>query len=68
MLASHAAIPNVAFDATIELPVEDQIECFLHGETDGKALLEALYGAAVDEPVPERLTALVRNARALTAS
>jgi hypothetical protein len=68
MLASHAVIPNVDFDATVELSVEDQIECFLYGETDGKALLEALYGATIDEPVPEQLTALVRNAGSPTAS
>lgn len=35
---------------------------FLAGETAGKGLLEALYGQVGDEPVPERLRAMIRAA------
>jgi hypothetical protein len=42
-------------------PRADEIERFLSGETDGRALLEALYGTLGDEPVPERFLALVRG-------
>jgi hypothetical protein len=39
-----------------------EIECFLSGVTDGSTLFEALYGAVVDEPIPQRLLDLVRKA------
>jgi hypothetical protein len=38
------------------------IDCFLAGITNGRAVLEALYGEVADEPVPSRLLALVRGA------
>lgn len=44
-----------------ELAVAVEIESFLSGNSDGAALFQALYGAAADEPVPERLLALVRE-------
>ena len=43
------------------LLVTVEIERFLSGESDGEMLLHALYGAVVLEPVPERLTAVVRE-------
>jgi hypothetical protein len=46
-----------------ELPVRDEIERFLSGETDGGALFEALYGTIGDEPIPERFLGIVRSAR-----
>jgi hypothetical protein len=42
--------------------IEDAILRFLSGETEGRELFEALYGEAVDEPVPERMLALIRSA------
>ncbi len=45
-----------------ELPVEQQIAGFLAGTNDGEALFEALYGATVEEPVPQRLLDIVRRA------
>lgn len=45
--------------ANLEVAVE--IERFLSGESDGAPLFQALYGAAADEPVPERLRALMRE-------
>ena len=41
--------------------VDSAIRRFLDGTNDGHALFEALYGAALDEPVPEYLLALVRG-------
>jgi hypothetical protein len=44
-----------------ELPIATQIQRFLDGESDGRALFEMLYGEIGDEPVPEHLLALVRE-------
>jgi len=41
-----------------------EIERFLDGETDGSVLFHALYGAVADEPIPERLLAVLREADA----
>ena len=34
---------------------------FVQGKTDGEGLLHRLYDHVLDEPVPERLTALLRR-------
>ncbi|HEV2546818.1 MAG TPA: hypothetical protein VGU20_05745 [Stellaceae bacterium] len=39
-----------------------ELERFLSGESDGGPLFHALYGEIVDEPIPERLLAVVREA------
>jgi len=41
--------------------VESSMLRFLNGETDGRDLFQALYGDVADEPVPEKLLALVRG-------
>ncbi len=41
--------------------ISEEIARFLSGETDGAAVLEALYGAAIDEPIPARLLAALRG-------
>ena len=38
-----------------------EIERFLDGESDGSVLLNALYGSVLDEPIPERLLAVLRQ-------
>jgi hypothetical protein len=38
-----------------------EIERFLNGETHGGVLLHALYGSVADEPIPERLLAVLRD-------
>jgi hypothetical protein len=43
------------------LTVAVEIERLLSGASDGAALFQALYGAVADEPVPERLLAVVRE-------
>jgi hypothetical protein len=40
---------------------EREIRDFLNGKSDGKDLLHALYDHVLDEPVPERLTALLKR-------
>lgn len=42
-------------------PLDDDIRDFLAGRTDGEDLLHALYDHVLDEPVPERLRALLRR-------
>ena len=43
------------------LMVAVEIERLLSGASDGAPLFQALYGAAADEPVPERLLQVVRE-------
>jgi hypothetical protein len=38
-----------------------ELERFLNGESDGGPLFNALYGEILDEPIPERLLAIVRE-------
>lgn len=41
--------------------VDSDIRDFLAGRNDGEDLLHALYDHVLDEPVPERLRALLRR-------
>jgi hypothetical protein len=41
--------------------MERRLRAFLAGDTDGEDLLHALYSPVLDEPVPERLRALLRR-------
>jgi len=64
-LATAPALEDVLEDA-LELDdtdtvVDFAIRRFLDGKDDGHALFEALYGAALDEPIPEHLLSLVRG-------
>jgi hypothetical protein len=43
------------------VPVDRQIRAYLAGKGDGAELLHALYDPILDEPVPERLSALVKR-------
>jgi hypothetical protein len=40
--------------------VDSRIRAFIAGDDDGEALLHALYDHVLDEPVPERLRALLK--------
>ncbi len=60
-LADPAADP--AAPATVDDVVETVILRFLNGETDGRTPLNALYDGPLDEPIPERMLALVRGYR-----
>jgi hypothetical protein len=59
--AALRAVEVLEFEMEAALPVSMQIERFLDGESDGGPLFQALYGAVEDEPVPERLLAIVRK-------
>jgi hypothetical protein len=41
--------------------IDRQIRDFLDGKTHGEDVLDALYGAAMKEPVPERLRAVLKR-------
>jgi len=41
-------------------PVACRIRAFLDGQTHGEDVLGALYGGVADEPIPERLRALLK--------
>jgi hypothetical protein len=59
----HTATLRLLVDTIeIEQPtIGEQIRDFLDGETHGEGLLEMLYGDVADEPVPERLLAVLRG-------
>ena len=40
--------------------VDSQIRAFLAGQSDGEELLHVMYDHVLDEPVPERLKALLK--------
>lgn len=46
---------------TAEHQEAEEIRAFLTGRTNGGSLLHALYDHVLDEPVPERLSALLKN-------
>jgi hypothetical protein len=48
-------------DPTEHPSTELPIRRFLTGETTGRDVLEALYDHVLDEPVPQRLTDLLRK-------
>jgi hypothetical protein len=56
-----AAALSAAEASDDELPIAQQIERFLDGDTDGEELFDALYGSVAEEPIPERLLALFRQ-------
>jgi hypothetical protein len=41
--------------------IDEQIREFLDGETNGEDLLHALYDNVMGEPVPARLSAILRG-------
>ena len=41
-------------------PVDRRIRAFLSGETHGEDVLHALYGSAIDEPIPAQLLAILK--------
>jgi Anti-sigma factor NepR len=45
----------------VRCSTDREIRDFLNGKTDGEDLLHAMYDHVLDEPVPERLTALLRR-------
>jgi hypothetical protein len=44
-----------------KLLVAIEIEQFVNGDSNGALLLQALYGATADEPIPERLMSVLRR-------
>ena len=62
----HGFTARTTLDALVaeveaDLSVGREIERFLDGRSDGHLLLNALYGDVLDEPVPERLLATLRE-------
>jgi Anti-sigma factor NepR len=40
--------------------IDGRIRAFVNGDSNGEDVLRALYGDVADEPVPDRLAALLR--------
>lgn len=58
---SEMDIEPVAVSAILSDLSDRKIRSFLAGDSNGSELLEALYGDTIDEPMPGRLTALLRQ-------
>ena len=59
-LQTAAATPSAAAIVGSAGSIDRRIRAFLNGESHGEDVLDALYGhAAADEPVPERLRAIL---------
>lgn len=63
MIATALALNEPPPADEIDTVIEHAILRFLNGETEGQELFEALYGEPLDEPIPERMLALVRSAQ-----
>lgn len=57
--AAAAELPAALSD--LDAVIDRQIRSFLNGNNDGGELLQGLYGDIVDEPVPARMTDLLRR-------
>jgi hypothetical protein len=58
----YLAMNRCPVEPVVVAPSTDQeIHDFLAGRNDGEQLLHALYDHVLDEPVPERLRALLRR-------
>lgn len=58
----YLAVKSPMVQSNIAMPSTDRdIRDFLSGRTDGEDVLHALYDHVLDEPVPERLRALLRR-------
>lgn len=55
-----AALSALVAEISAGASTATEIERFLDGDSDGSVLLHALYGSVVDEPIPERLLAVLR--------
>lgn len=56
-----AALSALVAEISAGASTATEIERFLDGDSDGGVLLQALYGSVLDEPIPERLLAVLRN-------
>lgn len=45
----------------LDAAIDRQIRSFLNGDDDGRELFLGLYGDVADEPIPERLSALLHR-------
>lgn len=45
----------------LDAGIDCQIRAFLEGDSAGRELLRGLYGDIIDEPIPARLTNLLRR-------
>ena len=67
MLQESALVMNLAIKCSFAesitpvRSIDSQIRGFIAGDNDGEDLLHALYDHVLDEPVPERLRALLKS-------
>jgi len=60
-IAMYLAVKNLAAEPQIAMSwIDRDIRDFLAGKNEGEDLLHALYDRVLDEPVPERLRALLK--------
>lgn len=58
----NLAVRRLPVQPQIQLcPTDSRIRAFLAGETNGEDVLHEIYDHVLDEPVPERLRAVLRR-------
>jgi hypothetical protein len=57
----NIALPEYRLGNNGHGSIDRRIRAFLSGESHGEDVLGLLYGAVADEPIPERLRALLNN-------
>jgi hypothetical protein len=56
-----AALSALVAEISAGASTATEIERFVDGDSDGGVLFHALYGSVADEPIPERLLAVLRD-------
>ena len=56
-----AALSALVAEISAGASTATEVERFLDGDSDGGVLFHALYGSVADEPIPERLLAVLRD-------
>jgi len=58
----HLALKSLPIESDIEVrSVDERIRAFLSGETHGEDVLGEIYDHVLDEPIPEKMLALLRR-------
>lgn len=58
---TNSAIEPAKLASQLAGSADRRIRAFLSGETNGEDVLNALYGGAPDEPVPQRIRDLLKR-------
>jgi hypothetical protein len=58
---TQPATVSASHTSQLDGSADPRIRAFLTGESDGQDVLNALYGAVLDEPIPQRMRDLLKR-------